>query len=79
MNTISIWGDVIDNIENFRNPNYKGVLSNDYYLEVNYGIHKIQLWEDYFLQWNKIYLENQQKTKVEVKDTRQILSLEKEL
>jgi hypothetical protein len=50
--TVSIWTDVFNNIENFRNPFYES--SKSYavkYLLPNIAFHKIRLWEEYYLKY----------------------------
>ena len=47
--TVSIWTDVMQNLEKFANPFYK---PQNYVLNPNYATYKLRFWEEYFLKWN---------------------------
>jgi len=73
--TTSIWTDILNDqekLKRFSNPFYEP--QGYYFLRPNYSLHKIRLWEEFFLKWNqfeenpKIYLNYE--NNVFVKNTR---------
>jgi hypothetical protein len=79
--TVSIWTDVIENIENFVNPFYESSQSHavKYFLP-NFAFHKIRLWEEYYLKYlhfnnnfGKYYMINVSNSKYVTSDKKECL------
>jgi hypothetical protein len=60
MKTVSIWSDVYDNIDLYRNSFYSGENSLRT-LYPNFSLYKLRLWEEYFLKYNPSYVNSQKK------------------
>ncbi len=50
--TVSIWTDVLENIEQFENPYY---ILNKEHLSFDFSSYKMRFWEEYFLMNNYSY------------------------
>ena len=69
--TVSIWTDVIENIDKFKNPFYDK--NSETVLNVNFSPLKIRFWEEYFLKYNFSYatsfeVENSFNKKISIKN-----------
>lgn len=61
MKTVSIWTDVLENIELYKNIFYSKDDSNKI-LFPNFALYKLRFWEEYFLKFNSSYLNNLKRT-----------------
>ena len=48
--TVSIWTDVLLNMDKYKNPFYNTKTAKEYFFIPNFSSHKIRLWEEFFLQ-----------------------------
>ena len=60
MKTVSIWSDVLENLELYRNSFYCKE-QNSRVLFPNFSLYKLRFWEEYFLKYNLSYLNCQKK------------------
>lgn len=60
MKTVSIWSDVLENIELYRNSFYSKE-STSRLLFPNFSLYKLRFWEEYFLKYNLSYQNCQKK------------------
>ena len=80
LDTMSIWSDVLENIEKYKNPFYDSNGITSHSLNVNFCPFKMRFWEEYFLKYNFSYatsvdIENSFNKKVSIKNYRLILIL----
>lgn len=60
MKTVSVWSDVLENIDLYRNSFYSKE-STSKLLFPNFSLYKLRFWEEYFLKFNLSYLNCQKK------------------
>ena len=48
--TVSIWTDVLLNMDKYKNPFYNTKTAKEYFFIPSFSSHKIRLWEEFFLQ-----------------------------
>jgi len=56
--TVSIWTDIVLNIDKFKNVNFNQSRSDKTTLTPSCALYKLRLWEEYFLRWNPYYVMN---------------------
>ena len=54
MKTMSIWTDMLKNIDKYRNPYYENRTLEEYFFVPMFSSHKIRLWEEYFMQFTQL-------------------------
>ena len=55
--TMSIWTEILNNIDKYKNPFYNKESINEYFFIPEFSIHKFRLWEEYFMQFYQLNIE----------------------
>jgi myotubularin-related protein 1/2 len=54
--TMSIWTEILKDINKYKNPFYEKKTFNDFFLTPSFSIHQIRFWEEFFMQNTQLSL-----------------------